>query len=161
MSWEYVVMAASVASAGAQYLAASTQAKAGSKTARIKAEIDTTNASLASLEATQTERSRLKKFAALKSTNINSTSYDPYSSMSFLAIENDSEDELKSDVESIRLLGQLKTDRYTQQAKISDITGDSYRSMGKTAWLKPAGTLMGGAYKAKKVSVDPAYSRKV
>ena len=112
------------------------------------------NASLASLEATQTERSRLKQFAALQSSNISSTSYDPYSSKSFLAIENDSEDELKSDVDSIRLLGQIKTDRYAKQAKISDITGDSYRAMGKTAWLKPAGTLMAGGYKAHKVTKE-------
>ncbi|MAJ12656.1 MAG: hypothetical protein CMD09_01400 [Flavobacteriales bacterium] len=154
MSWEYVVMASAVASAGAQYAAASTQAKAGAKTARIKAQIDSTNASLASLEATQTERSRLKQFAALQSSNISSTSYDPYSSKSFLAIENDSEDELKSDVDSIRLLGQIKTDRYAKQAKISDITGDSYRAMGKTAWLKPAGTLMAGGYKAHKVTKE-------
>ena len=151
MSWEYVVMAASVASAASSYAGASAQAKAGAKASRIKAEQSQTNKSMVELQAMTQESDRIKEYARLVSSNVNSVSYDPYSSPSFLAIDKESTKEVNKDISQIRLMGKTKAENYEKQAEIDTIEGDAFRSMGRTAWLQPVGQLMGGAYKAKRV----------
>ncbi len=151
MSWEYVVMASAVASAASSYAGASIQAKAGAKASRMKAEQSQTNKSMVELQAMTQESDRIKEYARLVSSNTNSVSYDPYSSPSFLAIDKESSKEVNKDISQIRLMGKTKAENYEKQAEIDVIEGDAFRSMGRTAWLQPAGTLLGGAYKAKRV----------
>tara|TARA_R110000824_G_scaffold357769_2_gene545323 strand:+ start:105 stop:584 length:480 start_codon:yes stop_codon:yes gene_type:complete len=152
MSWELAVLAASAASAAAQYTATTRQAKAGAQASRIKAETAQTNKSMAELQALDQEVDRIQEFNRLMSSNLNSVGYDPYSSPSYLAIEGESRSEQKGDIDRIRLLGKTKADNFQNASDIAKIEGDAFKSMGRTAWLQPAGTVLMGAYKANRIT---------
>jgi len=153
MSWDLVVLAASAASAAAQYSATTRQAKAGAQASRIKAETAQTNKSMAELQALDQEVDRIQEYNRLMSSNLNSVGYDPYDSPSFLAIEGESRSEQRGDIDRIRLLGKHKADNFKNTSDLAKIEGDAFRSMGRTAWLQPAGTMMMGAYQAHKITV--------
>ena len=153
MSWQLAVLAASAASAAAQYTATTRQAKAGAEATRIKAETAQTNKSMAELQALDQEVDRMQEYNRLMASNLNSVGYDPFESPSFLAIEGESKSELKGDIDRIRLLGKTKSDNFQSAKDIAIIEGDAFKSMGRTAWLEPAGTMLMGAYKANKLKV--------
>ena len=152
MSWELAVMAASVASAGAQYMSASAESKAGIQASRLKAEQASKNKSLTQIRTLQEEKDRRKNFAMLEAVNSNSVNYDPFSSPSFFAQKKEGLDNLNADVASIQLMGRIQAENYESEKQSANIEGDMFRSMGRTAWLKPAGTLLMGANKAYNVS---------
>tara|TARA_R110002110_G_scaffold112168_2_gene278945 strand:- start:4583 stop:5077 length:495 start_codon:yes stop_codon:yes gene_type:complete len=160
MSWDLAVLAASAASAASQYSATKRQARAGAQASRIQAETAQTNKSMVELQALNQESDRQLELRKILATNINAVDYDPYSSASFLTIEDTSKKTAQTDIDRIRLLGKTKAGNYEQAVRMANIEGSAFRGMGRTAWLQPAGTLLQGAYKAHQIKVPSKVSSK-
>ncbi len=151
MSWQIAVAVGSIASAGAQYIAASSQAKAGAKTARIQQETHLRNAELIELQSRQSEVNRFFEYEVQMAKNWNDINYDPLSSKSFEAIEKNSKDNLQRDLGNISLMGNINKQNELASAKMQGIAKEKYAQMGRFAWLQPAGTILQGGYKAYQV----------
>lgn len=152
MSWTLALIASSVALAGGQYVMARQQASAGAARAKIEEQQYAKNAELAKLRADQQETDRRRELDAIMASNMAGVSYDPFTSPSFLAIENDNFDQLDRDVGNIQLMGKINAERASASAQISGIEASSFRTAGKFAWLQPGATIMQGAVNAHMIS---------
>jgi|19_taG_2_1085344.scaffolds.fasta_scaffold00405_9 hypothetical protein len=153
MSWELILVASSVLSAGAQYISGKQQAAAGEARANIEAKQHKTNSDLAKLQAMEQETDRRLEFAALEATNNASVNYDPFTSASYAALGDANASTLDRDIGKIQLMGRINAERHQQSMESSLFEAGSFRQAGRMAWLAPTATLLKGGYEAGKIHI--------
>jgi hypothetical protein len=147
-----LVIASTIAQAAATFINTKTTAAAGKRRADLETQAHKTNAQLAELQALQQEGDRRKDWEMIAASNNAAVDHDPFSSPSFLAVAEENKNTLTRDIDNIQLMGQINKTRSLQSASAAKAESSGFRTMGRYAFLKPAGILGEGYYKSQKLA---------
>jgi hypothetical protein len=147
MSWQFMLAAATVASAAVQYSAARTQAAFGQAAAAAQRMQADEQREMNRIQAAQEEVERLRRARLVSGANraaAGASGYDPFTSGSWLTVEGENERMAAQDVANLRLMGAARDRQLELAGYGAQVQGASYRAIGSTAWLRPVGTLLAG-----------------
>ncbi|MBW8268285.1 hypothetical protein [Caldovatus aquaticus] len=154
MTWSFALSAGMAAAslgvaalqAGAQYSNARAQASIGRQMAALRREQLAIERDTVAVQARQQEVERQRR-AGLTESSLRATAaafgLDPYGSGTIATLEGENERQVMGDISAIRLLGAARQRQLLLSDRAAVLEHDSFAAMGRTAWIRPAATLLG------------------
>jgi hypothetical protein len=152
MTWAVALSVATVATsalqAGMQYSAARTQAQLGQRMAALRREQLAIERDTLAVQA-QTEEVERQRRAQLTESSLRAATaafgLDPDASGSIGTLLGENRRQVMADVSAIRLLGAARQRQLMLAGRAAEMEEDAFSVLSRTAWIRPAATLLGSA----------------
>lgn len=154
MTWSFALSAATAAAslgvaalqAGAQFESTRAQASMGRQMAALRREQLAIERDTVAVQARAQEAERQRR-AQLTESSLRATTaafgLDPWQSGSIATLRGENERQVMGDISAIRLLGAARQRQLLLSDRAAGLEEDSFAVMGRTAWIRPAATLLG------------------